>query len=104
MAPRKPSKADMKKYNVEAHIERKVMLLQMCEDELDVLRADPEGSDAAIRKLKSENVCLEGDLPFGQEMARGYLEKCERLVAQPANSHEDVIRGQGLRSPSLWKC
>ena len=76
----------MKKYDVEAHIERKVMLLQMCQDELDVL-----GSVEARRTLRRENICYQGDLPEDQDLAQAFLEKCKRLVAQPATTHVEFV-------------
>lgn len=90
--PRKPSQALLKKYDVEAFIERKVALLLMCDDELDILREDPERSAAARRELKRNHTIYEGDLPTRPEDARAFLEKCERLVEQPATSFVEYVQ------------
>ncbi len=91
MPPRRPSKANLKKYDVEAFIERKVALIQMCDTELDILREDPKGSERARRELERRYTCFEGELPDGADHAQAFLKKCERLVELPASTHAEYV-------------
>lgn len=89
--PRKPSKVDMKKYDLEAFVERKAQLLFACEAELNILRDDPKGAEIARKELERNGMCLEGNLPSAPEEAKAFLAKCERLVEQPATNHLQCV-------------
>lgn len=80
--PRQPSEEEKEKYNVEALIERKVALMRLCDTEGDILRGDPEGSKKAREELEK----LKGDVPSDPELTKKFLEKCEKIVEQPATT------------------
>lgn len=85
--PYKPSLANIKKYGLVKFIEDKVALIHLCETELDILRADPEGSKKAREELEKKNTCFEGTLPSDPAVAKLFLDKCRKLVENPANNH-----------------
>lgn len=85
--PHTPSPETIKKYGLVKFIEEKVTLIHICETELDVLRADPEGARKAREELERTRTCLEGTLPSDPSDAKMFLDRCKELVEKPAQNH-----------------
>lgn len=85
---RQPTEEEMEKYNLEAFIERKAKLYEVCELEYEVIRKDPEGAMKAGEELRNEShpSRLTGPLPTGPDKRKDLLDKCQKLVDRPATN------------------
>jgi len=93
--PRKPSQANLLKYDVEAFINRKVELLHMFDTQSAILSLHKEEYRRVREELKQKYTCLEGSVPSNPEHAKKYLENCEALADSPATTTEQRIKKAG---------
>lgn len=87
--PRQPSDAEKEKYGLEALIERKVALMHMAETEYDILRREHEASKKGSEESEmslDDSEDEEDDFPYDPELRKKFLEKCEKIIEQPATT------------------
>lgn len=90
--PFDPSPEDIKSYGLRQFIEEKAKLVWTCEMELEILRADPKGSEKARDELERTKICFEGCLPPDPGDAAKFLEKCRNILAKDAKSLIEYVR------------
>ncbi|KLO15104.1 hypothetical protein SCHPADRAFT_927384 [Schizopora paradoxa] len=90
--PRKPSKANLIKYDTENSIARRVKLMRMFDTEFAILGKRKEEAAEAHAALKERYVCY-NSVPSDPEEAKRFLETCEELVDKPAtNTTEHIMK------------
>ncbi len=76
----------MIKYDVEHFIARKVELLYTLETEIAILSVDPEESKRVAAEFRKSHECYLGTLPSDPEVAKKFLQDCERFAKNPATT------------------